>query len=181
MKKLLIFGVIIVLLGFAWWALSPLLFDKPVDDQLDQELKARLEAQRLVDENRQKQPAQNQGDDSTTEIKTTTNPNTGLQQTGPFFITDTASHPASGFVEIITSPEEKLIYFRDYDGTNGPDLYVYLSKDLEAKDYISLGEQRGNKGNIIYGVPLDVDISEYKYVITWCKAFGVLFDYAEIN
>ena len=37
------------------------------------------------------------------------------------------------------------------------------------------------KGDIIYGLPMDVDLDDYKYVLTWCEAFGVLFDYAEIK
>ena len=82
---------------------------------------------------------------------------------------------------MVESPEERVLYFQDYDGTNGPDLHVYLSKDLEATDIIDLGTAKGNKGDIVYGMPLDVDLTEYPYVLTWCKAFNVLFDYAKIN
>jgi len=30
-------------------------------------------------------------------------------------------------------------------------------------------------------VPLDTDLSEYRYVLTWCVPFGVLFNYAEVR
>ncbi len=100
---------------------------------------------------------------------------------GPFFIKDTAAHPATGEVLIIRDGDDTTVRFENYDGTNGPDLYVYLAKDLDAKEFVSLGRAKGNKGNINYQVPSNIDASEYKYVMTWCQAFGVLFDYAEIN
>lgn len=46
---------------------------------------------------------------------------------------------------------------------------------------MSLGKLRGTEGNINYIIPDEVDISEYKYVMTWCKQFGVLFNYADIS
>jgi hypothetical protein len=98
-----------------------------------------------------------------------------------FAIVDTPAHPASGEVRILETADETLVRFENYDGTNGPDLFVYLAKDRQAKEFVSLGKAKGNKGNINYEVPDDVDISEYRYVMTWCRAFGVLFDYAEIN
>jgi len=97
-------------------------------------------------------------------------------------IIDTAGHPASGEVLVIARPgEPTIVRFENYVGTNGPDLFVYLAKDLDATEFISLGRAKGNEGNSNYEVPADVDISEYKYVMTWCRLFGVLFDYAEIN
>lgn len=161
--------------AFLWWAFSPLFLNKEVQEELDPSLKARLEAQRQVDERRAAKEA-------AVETETTTEVDeSGVITRGPFTITGTPLHPAEGQVEIIRSPEETLLHYIDYEGTNGPDLYVYLAKDLEANEFIDLGEQKGNQGNIIYGIPLDVDLSEYKYILTWCKAFGVLFDYAEIK
>lgn len=96
-------------------------------------------------------------------------------------IVDTPAHPASGNIRIIATESQQTVRFENYDGTNGPDLFVYLAKDLEANEFVSLGRAKGNTGNINYTVPPDVDLSEYRYVLTWCKAFGVLFDYAEID
>lgn len=98
-----------------------------------------------------------------------------------FPIVDTPGHPASGVVKVITTEGKTFVRFEDYDGTNGPDLFVYLAKDLDATEFVNLGRAKGNMGNINYEVPEDVDISEYRYVMTWCRLFGVLFDYAEIN
>ena len=159
-----------------------MLFDKEVSDRLDPELEARLRAQEQVDARRNSNNNSVLEESQDNEVKvTTTVDESGNRITGPVEITGTPGHPASGKVSLIESPAEKIVYFENYDGTNGPDLFVYLAKDLEANEYVDLGRAKGNQGDIIYGVPLDVDLSEYKYVITWCKAFSELFDYAEIN
>lgn len=98
-----------------------------------------------------------------------------------FPISDTRGHPATGNVRVTKTETGTTVRYENYDGTNGPDLFVYLAKDLDAKEFVSFGRARGNKGNINYEVPEGIDVSEYRYVMTWCKAFGVLFDYAEIN
>lgn len=96
-------------------------------------------------------------------------------------VVGTVGHPAEGTVRFIDSPEGKTIRYENFKTINGPDLFVYLSKDLEGKEFVSLGELRGTEGNINYIIPEEVDISEYKYVMTWCKQFGVLFNYADIS
>lgn len=156
---ILSFLIITTVGAFLWWAFSPLLFDTEVQDELSPTLKAKLE---ITDQEVQVDDVE-------------------VISEGPFSITGTTGHPARGEVEIIHSSEETLLYYTNYEGTNGPDLYIYLAKDLEARDYVDLGPQRGNKGNIVYSIPPGVDLSEYKYILTWCKAFGVLFDYAEIR
>jgi hypothetical protein len=60
-------------------------------------------------------------------------------------------------------------------------LYVYLASDLEATSFVSLGRIRGTEGNVTYEVPEGTDLSEYPYVLTWCRAFGVLFNHADIS
>lgn len=91
-----------------------------------------------------------------------------------------SGHPASGTVHIIEVEGKKYIRYENFKTINGPDLYVYLAKDLDAKEYLSLGALRATEGNINYEIPDDVNPSNYRYVMTWCKQFGVLFNYAEI-
>ncbi|MCI5108509.1 MAG: DM13 domain-containing protein [Candidatus Pacebacteria bacterium] len=91
-------------------------------------------------------------------------------------IIGTSGHPASGTVRIVGD----YIRFEDFYTINGPALHVYLSKDLEANDYVDLGKTKGTEGNINYKIPENVDIEAYKYVLHWCKPFSVLFNYGEI-
>lgn len=93
----------------------------------------------------------------------------------------TTGHPASGTVRVIEVGGKSYIRYENFKTINGPDIYVYLAKDLEAQNFISLGKVRGTEGNINYLIPKDINLKEYKYVMTWCKQFGVLFNYAEIK
>ncbi len=91
-------------------------------------------------------------------------------------------HKSSGSAKIVEySNGKKFLVFEDFKTTNGPDLYIYLSNDLEATDYKILGELKGNIGNQQYEIPEDVNTQDYKYVLIWCKQFGVLFGSAEMN
>ena len=90
------------------------------------------------------------------------------------------THDVSGKVFIIDSSGTKILRFEDFETLNGPDLRVYLATDTNAEDYIDLGELKATKGNVNYDLPDDVDLSKYKYVLIWCRAFSVLFGYAEL-
>lgn len=140
-----------------WWAFSPLLFDVQVDDKLDPAIETALAPD------------------------TAEAPIEGVSVRGPFPIIDTPTHPATGNVRVIETPEGTTVRFENYQGTNGPDLFVYLANDLTGDDFVSLGRARGNQGNLNYAVPENINVDDYRYVLTWCQAFGVLFDYAELN
>lgn len=96
-------------------------------------------------------------------------------------IEGTGGHEASGSVRIITNGSDTYLRYENFKTINGPDIYVYLAKDLDAKEYVSLGKVKATEGNINYKVPTGVNVKDYKYVMVWCKAFGVLFNYADIS
>src|SRR3989338_6458928 len=93
----------------------------------------------------------------------------------------TFGHSASGNVRVLESDGKKYIRYENFKTINGPDIYVYLAKDLEAKEFVSLGKLRATEGNVNYEVPEGVDIAEYRYALVWCKQFSVLFNYADIG
>jgi hypothetical protein len=93
----------------------------------------------------------------------------------------TTGHPASGTVRVIEADGKNYIRYENFKTINGPDLYVYLAKDLDAKEYVSLGTLRATEGNVNYEIPQDVNFEEYQYVMTWCRQFSALFNYADIS
>lgn len=99
----------------------------------------------------------------------------------PVQIVDTAVHPASGTVRIVEADGARYVRYENYKTINGPDIFVYLAKDLDAKEFVNLGRVKATEGNINYEIPDGVNPDEYRYVLTWCRAFGVLFNFAEIN
>ena len=92
-------------------------------------------------------------------------------------------HKGSGTARIIEGGDKRYLRLEDFEVTNGPDLYVYLSEsktpgnNLKSIDkYISLGLLKGNAGNQNYDIPKP--FQGYDTVVIWCQKFGVLFTYA---
>jgi hypothetical protein len=106
-----------------------------------------------------------------------------ILSTGMFVDAD-AGHKSSGTANVIeVSPSKTYVRFEDdFKTTNGPDLYVWLTKDGNVDNgYVDLGTLKGNIGSQNYLVPEGTDLSEYGTVLIWCKAFAVLFGTAVLN
>jgi hypothetical protein len=93
----------------------------------------------------------------------------------------TTGHQVSGSVKYLEANGMKTIRFENFSSTNGPDLKVYLAKDLNARDFINLGDLRSTTGNQNYGVTGMPDFTQYRYVLVWCQQFGVLFGSAQLK
>src|SRR3989344_4202384 len=96
------------------------------------------------------------------------------------FVDADSFHKVKGKADIFETDAKKYLRFEDFESTNGPDLKVYLSDDLKAGKYKSLGDLKGNIGNQNYEIPGDVNVSDYKYALIWCEQFSVLFGYSEL-
>lgn len=96
-------------------------------------------------------------------------------------VVGTTGHPASGTVRVVEADGKTYVRYENFKTINGPDIYVYLAKNLDAKEFVNLGAVKATEGNINYEVPAGVEIATYPYVLTWCKAFGVLFNYADLS
>lgn len=106
-----------------------------------------------------------------------------IARSGVFVGVNDGIHNAEGKVKIIQPANESTSVLRleDLKSTNGPDLYVYLSTDSSATDFVNLGRLKGNIGNQNYDIPRGTDLSRYDTVLIWCKAFSVLFGSAELK
>lgn len=98
-------------------------------------------------------------------------------------------HKGSGEAKLIQLNEvDQLLRLENFEVTNGPDLFVYLTKkenpasSSEVKEgFLDLGRLKGNKGNQNYAIPSDVDLSEYNGVVIYCRAFSTLFSVAPLS
>lgn len=96
-------------------------------------------------------------------------------------------HKGSGSASLIENPDgTRYLRFENFQVTNGPDLYVYLSNgpaptnDIKSLDsYVSLGRLKGNKGNQNYEIPAGTP--DYTTVVIWCRQFSALFSYAVLR
>ncbi len=105
-----------------------------------------------------------------------------LLLTGSFVGVGDGIHDAQGIAKVIpTEDGNNVLRLEDLVVTNGPDLYVYLSIDKSASDFVSLGKLKANIGNQNYLIPAGTDLSKYDTVLIWCRAFSVLSGSAELK
>ena len=95
-------------------------------------------------------------------------------------------HDASGQAAVYTKGDQKILRLEGFSVTNGPDLFVYLSKEknlsgLRPKlgEFISLGKLKSITGEQTYLLP--DNYQEYSSVVIWCRAFGIHFSSAEFK
>lgn len=155
MKKILIVLGVVLVGSVAYYALSPLWRNVKVDEAKPGTQSAE-QTQQMMQEER-----------GTVEMKAP--------------VIGTLGHPAMGDAYIVEAGGKKYVRFENFKTINGPDIFVYLSKDKEAKDYVDLGAVKATAGNINYEIPGNVNPSDYRYIMTWCKQFGVLFNYADLK
>lgn len=90
-------------------------------------------------------------------------------------------HNAEGVAKLIQVGDgTNILRLENLKATNGPDLYVYLSTDKTASDFVSLGRLKGNMGNQNYEIPNGTNLTKYNNVLIWCRAFSVLFGSAQL-
>lgn len=118
--------------------------------------------------------------------------------TGPLIIADgefqqgDSTYRIEGRATITEENGKRTLSLTDFDVTNGPDLYVYLVRSpntdnqtvkdaVGAGNFVSLATLKGNKGNQMYEIPTDLDLSGGYVVSIWCKRFFRNFGSAEMN
>ena len=101
-------------------------------------------------------------------------------------------HETTGTVRVIQHPDgSRQLAIEDLDTTNGPDVHVWLSAGpvVEGFDgwftagghpYVDLGMIKGNQGDQLYDIPVDVDLAAYPTVDLWCVQFSVSFGAAAL-
>lgn len=103
---------------------------------------------------------------------------TQMAQAAP--VIGTTGHPAEGSAMIVEAEGKQYLRYENFKTLNGPDLYVYLAKTPDAKEFVDLGLLRATEGNVNYEIPAGVDPKDYPYALVWCKQFGVLFNSAKL-
>lgn len=116
------------------------------------------------------------------EEMTTIGEETPTAYAGMFVGVNDGIHNAEGPEKVIKlSDGSNFLRLEDFRSTNGPDLYVYLSKDKVNSDFVNLGRPKGNIGDQNYKIPEGADLSKYDTALIWCQAFSVLFSSAELR
>ena len=156
-KKILTGIILVVLIPAAVYALSPLFFNKTINEDIPLTKPGNMQ---------EIQNAENQQ---------------SVVLSGHFVGTGDGIHDAEGTAKILSFDGHDLLRLEDFRTTNGPDLHVYLATDEKATEYIDLGSLKANIGNQNYPVPEGTDLSKYDTALVWCKQFSVLFGHANLS
>lgn len=87
----------------------------------------------------------------------------------------------SGRVNIYTNNEQSSLALNDFETSNGPDLHVYLSREVQPVHFIDLGKLKSTNGNQVYPVPDSTNFNLYKYALIHCQEYNHLFGSSELR
>ena len=93
-------------------------------------------------------------------------------------------YTVNGRFNLLENTEELLLTFEDdFEASAGPGLFVYLSNSpTSIAGGLEVGSIQSSRGEQTYVIDLeDARLFTYNYVLVWCKPFGVLFGYGELD
>jgi hypothetical protein len=105
----------------------------------------------------------------------------------------THEHETSGDVQVVRLADgRRQLVLRNLATSDGPDLRVWLTdqpvregvagwKVFDDGEWVELGKLKGNRGNQVYPIPENVDLTKFRSVTIWCKRFSVSFGAAELK
>lgn len=87
----------------------------------------------------------------------------------------------TGSAKIYFQNNQYILALENFSSSNGPDLHVYISKEVQPVNYIDLGRLQSVSGNQVYPLTGTIDFSEYKYALIHCQRYNHLFGSAELK
>jgi hypothetical protein len=87
----------------------------------------------------------------------------------------------SGKAFITISNNQKSLVLENLTSSNGPDLHVYISKEIEPINFIDLGKLKSINGTQVYSINNNVNVQDFKYALVHCQQFNHLFGSANIQ
>lgn len=94
-------------------------------------------------------------------------------------------HRGQGPVVLFELDGRLVLRFENVEIQNGPDLHVYLGRGVggsyDGNSDLYLGTLTATKGTFTYELPAGTNAADYKSVVVWCRAFSVLFTWADLR
>ena len=86
----------------------------------------------------------------------------------------------SGKVLIADVNGTRYVRFENVDIAGAPDLYVYLSDrtDGQPGTFTNLGKLKATNGSFNYPIPANLDLTQAKSVVVYCRTFNVTITFA---
>lgn len=94
-------------------------------------------------------------------------------------------HRGTGPVSLVELDGKTFVRFENVAIQNGPDLHVYLARGMggayDGSRDLYLGALKATNGSFNYELPSGTAVGDYKSVVVWCRAFTVLFTWADLR
>ena len=94
-------------------------------------------------------------------------------------------HRGTGPVSLVELDGRTFVRFDNVAIQNGPDLHVYLARGMggayDGTRDLYLGALKATNGSFNYELPAGTAVADYKSVVVWCRAFTVLFTWADLR
>lgn len=87
----------------------------------------------------------------------------------------------TGSASVVMEGDVYKLALQNFTTSNGPDLHVYLSKEIQPINFIDLGKIKSTNGNQVYSIPGKPDFTVYKYALIHCQQFNHLFGSAALK
>jgi hypothetical protein len=186
-KKIIVGIIVLIVLGIGYYLLSPYWNNNELDEASPLATSNSTGATIIKDDLETMTPEMKQKfEQETMAMKNKTMVMADAAPSGQARIVSQAdfkprAHDVSGKALLIEQNGQYTLRFENFETINGPDVDIYLSSDLGDTDFVNLGDLKATKGNVNYAVPAGTDVTKYNKVLVWCKAFSVLFSYAELK
>jgi len=161
-------AVLVAAAAFGWWTISPLFLTSTVHEDLP----ARASAT----------PAPT----STSTAAVAVAPQAGPKviARGELQRVDDL-HKGMGPVQLVDVDGKLFVRFDNVAIQNGPDLQVYLARGMggqyDGSKDLYLGALKATNGSFNYELPAGTTATDFKSVVVWCRAFAVLFTWADLT
>jgi len=87
----------------------------------------------------------------------------------------------SGMATVYNQDGKLVLALENMNISNGPQLHVYLSKEVQPVNFIDLGPLQSTLGNQLYNITGSPDLAQYKYALIHCKKYNHLFGSAKLQ
>ncbi|MBW0164402.1 MAG: DM13 domain-containing protein [Sediminibacterium sp. Gen4] len=101
--------------------------------------------------------------------------------TSAMAFTSANSYTVTGNVRVYQKDGKLVLALENFKSTNGPDLRVYISKEMQPVNFIELGRLKSVQGNQLYDIPGNPDFNTYKFAVIHCQQFNRVFGFATIK
>lgn len=94
-------------------------------------------------------------------------------------------HRGTGPVSLVEIGSKTFLRFENVAIQNGPDLHVYLARGIggayDGGRDLYLGALKAANGSFNYELPAGTTVGDYRSAVVWCRAFTVLFTWADLR